>query len=338
MARNLSFSRQILPVIAVVGVLVAIYLVVIQAPDRSQAEADEAPVRVADERQDEPRVAGSGVVEPSSEIIDIGTAIGGLVEAVLVAPGDRVTVGQPLFRVDTRNLDARVEEARATIVRAEAAIAEARAAENTASRQLQLYRNIDDPLAVSRAEIIAAEGNVTNARARRQLAEADLRAARATLNSARTESGRAVVRAPISGEILRVDVRPGELVSAGGGSGNATPYIQMGETNPLYVRIDVDEDEAVRIVEGAPAIVSPRGGADQRVEAAFVRTEPLVVPKRSLTNSAQERVDVRVLQLLYRLPDDAPAAFRVGQQVDAFIPAGESADAPAAGRDEAEDE
>ena len=321
-----SFSRQILPIVAVAGLLVAIFLIYAQAPDRSQAEAEETPARVQDELQGQPRVAGSGVVEPSSEIIEVGTAIGGIVEAVLVAPGDRVTVGQPLFRVDTRNLDARVAETRASIGRAEAAIAEARAAESTAQRQLSLYRDITDPLAVSRAEIITAEGNVTNARARRQLAEADLRAARATLASAQTEAGRAVVRAPISGEILRVEVKPGELVSTGSGSG--APYIQMGETNPLHVRIDVDEDEAVRMKEGTPAIVSPRGGADQRVTATFVRAEPLVVPKRSLTNSAQERVDVRVLQLIYRLPDDAPAAFRVGQQVDAFIEAQAATTAP----------
>ena len=48
------------------------------------------------------------------------------------------------------------------------------------------------------------------------------------------------------------------------------------------------------------------------------------MPKRSLTNSAAERVDVRVLQVLYELPE-APsqneAMFRVGQQVDAYIPA-----------------
>ena len=52
-----------------------------------------------------------------------------------------------------------------------------------------------------------------------------------------------------------------------------------------------------------------------------MRAEPLVIPKRSLTNSAAERVDVRVLQIIYALPDDARATFSVGQQVDAFIPA-----------------
>ena len=57
-----------------------------------------------------------------------------------------------------------------------------------------------------------------------------------------------------------------------------------------------------------------------------MRAEPQVVPKRSLTNSAAERVDVRVLQLIYALPKTD--RFRVGQQVDAFIPA---TSAPAGG-------
>jgi hypothetical protein len=46
-----------------------------------------------------------------------------------------------------------------------------------------------------------------------------------------------------------------------------------------------------------------------------------VIPKRSLTNSAAERVDVRVLQVIFALPDDKDDLFRIGQQVDAFIPA-----------------
>ena len=49
-----------------------------------------------------------------------------------------------------------------------------------------------------------------------------------------------------------------------------------------------------------------------------------MVPKRQLTNAAAERVDVRVLQVIYALPEDARDIFRVGQQVDAFIPAQEA--------------
>jgi HlyD family secretion protein len=71
-------------------------------------------------------------------------------------------------------------------------------------------------------------------------------------------------------------------------------------------------------------VVSPRGASGRQVKASFVRAEPLVVPKRSLTNSASERVDVRVLQVIYALPESAKGTFRVGQQVDAFIQAAKS--------------
>ena len=317
---RLSFSRTILPVIAAIGLALAAFLIWRGLPDRSLEEPAETPARATGALANAPRVAGAGVVEPSSEVIDLGTALSGLVTAVLVRPGDYVSRGQPLFRVDDRDVRARLLEAEAGISQATAGIAEARAAEAAASRQLSLYRDVADAAAVSRSEVIRAEGDVAITRGRRQLAEAQLAAARAARNRARVELGRLVVSAPISGEILRVDVRPGEFVQAGQQGSNAVPYIQMGETRPLHVRIDIDEDEATRVSLGSPAVISPRGAADRQVRARFVRAEPQVVPKRSLTNSAAERVDVRVLQLIYELPT-TDGLFRVGQQVDAFIAA-----------------
>ena len=94
----------------------------------------------------------------------------------------------------------------------------------------------------------------------------------------------------------------------------------IGQVNPLHVRIDIDEDEAGRVAIGKDAVISARGDALRRSTARFVRIEPQIVPKRSLTNAATERVDVRVLQVIFALPQDANGYF-VGQQVDAFIPA-----------------
>lgn len=319
-----SFSRNILPVIAVIGLAIAAFLIWRGLPDRSLEEPAETPARATGALANAPRVAGAGVVEPSSEVIDLGTALSGLVTAVLVKPGAYVSRGKPLFRVDDRDVRARLLEAEAGISQATAGIAEARAAEAAARRQLSLYRDVADAAAVSRSEVIRAEGDVAVARGRRQLAEAQLASARAARNRARVELGRLVVSAPISGEILRVDVRPGEFVQAGQQGSNAVPYIQMGETRPLHVRIDIDEDEATRLALGSEAIVSPRGAADRQVRARYIRTEPQVIPKRSLTNSAAERVDVRVLQLIYELPA-TDGLFRVGQQVDAFISAKPSA-------------
>ncbi len=318
MFRNVSFARQILPVAALIGVVIAAWLIFVGLPDRSTTAPGEQPPKATGQLANAPRVAGAGVVEPASEVIDIGAALSGLVTEVRVRPGDRVAKGDVLFLVDARAARAQLDQATAAIGEARAAIAEASAAQSTARQQLALYRSLSDPAAVSRAEVIRAEGEDAAATSRLGLARARLAAAQAAAGAARTEIERLVVRAPIAGEILAVNVRPGEFVATQGG-GNSQPFIQMGETNPLHVRIDIDENEIPRVKLGAEAIVSPRGEAERQVKATFVRAEPLVVPKRSLTNSAAERVDVRVLQLIYALPKSD--AFRVGQQVDAFIPA-----------------
>lgn len=315
---NLSFSRQILPVVAVIGLGAATWYVIDELPDREITEPEKQPPKAKGELANAARVAGVGLVEPASETIDIGTALSGLITDLRVAPGDRVEKGQVLFLVDDRAVRAQLAEANASIGEARASITEAQTAQATAKQQLDLYSNLDDPAAVSRSEIIRAQGDYDAATSRLAVAKARLTAAQARASSSRTDLGRLTVRAPIAGEILAVNIRPGEFVSTQGG-GNSVPFIQMGETNPLHVRIDVDENEAPRVKMGAKAKVSPRGAADEQVEATFVRAEPQVVPKRSLTNSASERVDVRVLQLIYALPESE--MFRVGQQVDAFIPA-----------------
>jgi hypothetical protein len=68
------------------------------------------------------------------------------------------------------------------------------------------------------------------------------------------------------------------------------------------------------------ALARLRGNPEISASLAFVRFEPYVLPKRSLTGEATERVDVRVLQAIYEFaPSEFPAF--VGQQVDVFIAA-----------------
>lgn len=314
-----SFSRKILPVLAIAAIAASAIWVFAGLPDRSMQQPEKSPPKASDSTIGEGGVIASGVIEPSSEITDIGTNVSGVVTEVYVQIGQRVSKGQRLFAVDSRQIQARISEANAGIGEARAGIEEARTNIATAQRQLMLYRQVDDPRAISRSEVIAAEGALNDARARLNAAQSQLSAAEARKASAVTELARHVVYAPISGEVLDVEIRAGEFVSAGGQGGNtSTPYIQLGETHPLHARIDVDENEAARIVTGGSATISPRGNADKQVTISFVRIEPQIVPKKSLTNSASERVDVRVMQIIYALPV-GNTIFRVGQQVDAAL-------------------
>jgi hypothetical protein len=86
----------------------------------------------------------------------------------------------------------------------------------------------------------------------------------------------------------------------------------------MHIRVDVDEHDAWRVRGGAPAVASPRGNGSTRIPLEFVRFEPYVIPKKSLTGDSTERVDTRVLQLIYRIRDAAPSVY-VGQQMDVYI-------------------
>jgi hypothetical protein len=67
-------------------------------------------------------------------------------------------------------------------------------------------------------------------------------------------------------------------------------------------------------------VASLRGAPARRADLRFVHIEPFVVPKKSLTGSSFERVDTRVLQVVYAFDPKALSAY-VGQQLDVFIEA-----------------
>jgi HlyD family secretion protein len=124
----------------------------------------------------------------------------------------------------------------------------------------------------------------------------------------------------VDGTILQINIRPGEFVSI---SGNQS-MIQMGNMQPLHVRVDVDEEDLPRLKLNAPATAKIRGDAlQQEVPLHFVRLEPFAMPKVSLTGANTERVDTRVVQVIYAIePNNKLVAERkilVGQLLDVFI-------------------
>ena len=132
-----------------------------------------------------------------------------------------------------------------------------------------------------------------------------------------TQIERSLVRASVDGEVLQVKIHPGEFAPAGV---TATPLVLLGRLKPLHIRVDVDEHEAWRVRSEAKAVAAVRGNANLKAPLTFVRFEPFVIPKKSLTGDSTERVDTRVLQIIYRIEDDALPLF-VGQQMDVFIDA-----------------
>jgi hypothetical protein len=92
----------------------------------------------------------------------------------------------------------------------------------------------------------------------------------------------------------------------------------------VHVRVSVDEEDIPRLKLKAPARAKIRGNIQrEELPLTFVRLEPLVVPKTSLTGANTERVDTRVVQVVYALDPACKLVQEkkvlVGQLVDVFI-------------------
>jgi HlyD family secretion protein len=343
--------KYALPVLAVAGVGLAAFTVaqgnrpVTPAPPVAQPAA--APFAA--------NVPGAGLVEASTENIAIGAHVAGIVTGVYVKAGDRVKAGDPLFAIDDRSVRAEVAAREASLRAAKSQLdrmkamprtedvppAEARVQEqesllSEAEKQLAFLEALPDRRAVSEQEWTTRRSAVATAKARTAQARAELallkagawkedldvqaaavQQAESQVVQMKTELERLTVKAPVDGEILKMNLRPGEYAVAGA---MTEPLIWMGETETLHIRVDIDENDAWRVKPGAKAVAYVRGNTSLKTDASFVRFEPYVIPKRSLTGASGERVDTRVLQVIYRFKRSDLPVF-VGQQMDVFIAA-----------------
>src|SRR6516165_3563246 len=294
-----SIKRFILPIVALAALSLGVISVVRSQP-RHEATSPPSPPPTSSYAQ---TVAAVGLVETSTENIAVGTEIAGVVTNIYVDVGSRVKTGDPLFSIDSRATRAELATRQAAVQVSEAALAEAK-------YQLELGNRLTDQ------KVLSVEENKNRGFAA-QKAEAQLAQARAQLKSIETDLERLTVRAPVDGRVLQVKIHLGEFAPTGA---LATPLILLGSVDKLHVRVDVEEHESWRIRPEAKAAASVRGNANMITPLTFVRFEPFVVPKKSLTGDSTERVDTRVLQVIYRIEDNNLPLF-VGQQMDVFIDA-----------------
>jgi len=328
------------------------------------------------------RVAGVGIIEPSSETILIGAQVGGVVTKVFVEEGARVAAGAPLVEIDPRDADARVATARATVetVRAQASASAARAdaakariaelkvkprAEDVAEalavvearrasvadargRLDRLIRvtdrgttaneqpTLEAAVAIAVAQLAEAEAKLVRVKAgaypeEMAVAEGDARAAAADAAAAQAQLGVAesqlretevaremlIVRAPIAGTVLKLDAHVGEYKATGP---NSTALMRLGDISTLHVRTDIDELDSWRFDRAGKAVATIRGGSRMQVSLRFVRIVPDVQPKKTLTGENAERIDTRVMQMIYAV-ENPPAFLQPGMLVDVAVAA-----------------
>jgi len=284
-----------------------------------------------------------GYVE--GDFIYAAPEIAGRIAAVEVEEGDRVKAGDVLFRLETKTLEAEVEQARAEFSAAEAELADRREgqrppelavieaqidkAEATrvqAQREFERQQELFERGVISGARLDqasetlrVAEAQLSEARRQKEVAtlpartaqidaaERKAEAAAASLEQARTRLEKAVVSAPEAGLVDDVYYEPGEVLAAG------TPALSLLPDAKRKVVFFIPEPMLSRFARDDDVVVScdnclPNLSARvTRISAEAEFTPPVIF--------SQQRRE----KLLFRAearPSGAAADLRVGQPVD----------------------
>lgn len=169
-----------------------------------------------------------GRVEPV-RVAEVRARVTGIVQGRLYEEGTDVSAGQPLFRIDPRELRASYAQTEASLRRASATAANAQAV-------VDRYRPLVDENAISRQEYDAALAAAREA-------QANVAQIRAQLEAASLQLGYTTVRAPIAGRVGRAQVTEGALVSQAEG----TLLTRIEQISPVYVSFAQSASEVLAI-------------------------------------------------------------------------------------------
>lgn len=168
------------------------------------------------------------------------------------------------------------------------------------------------------------EDDLARADAAIRLAAAQLREfdaligeAAARVREAEARLEKTVVRAPISGVILRKRLKDGESVSPE----TSTGIVTIADVSALRVRVDLDESDVAKINENQTAYVTADAYGERKFAARVVKIGQILGRKNFKTERPTEKVDTKILEILLEL--DKGQKLPLGLRVDAFINAGE---------------
>lgn len=259
------------------------------------------------------QIYGNGTVE-ARVIVSLSARTTGRLVQVNVDQGDTVKRGQILARLDTAELAAQasqaaeaVEKAKATAVIELANLEKARANLFLAEKNSARYSALAAKELVSTQEAEQYQTALLLAREERNRATAALKGAEregaataAALAASRSRLTDSQIVAPDDGIIIRRDLEPGAIVTAG------LPVFLLVNPQTVWVKANVDESRLAGLQIGQPAIISLRSAPGEKFPGRVAR----------LGRESDRVTEELVVEVAF---DRIRPDFRLGEQAEVLI-------------------
>ena len=277
-------------------------------------------------------IKGVGIVEPESGNIYIGIPFNRIVKQISVLVNDRVKKGDVLIQLDHQELIANLqvkereyEKALANLRRleemprkedltiAEEAVKKAQVVLDESKAEYEMVSNLPNPHAISKEEqdrrlykYQQAEAQLRETQAQYEkiksgtwqpdlkIARHQVEQAQADVEAIKTEIQQTYIKSPINGTVLQIKIHEGEIPN----SDSSQPVIIVGNIDELFLRVSIDQFNVSNDISNARAVAFRQGAPSTEFPLEFIRVEPVMVPKKYLTNAVNEQVDTQVLNSL----------------------------------------
>jgi HlyD family secretion protein len=281
------------------------------------------------------KVSASGMVQPVTEV-RLAPDVSGEIIELYIEEGDSVYTGQPLVKLRPDNYITIVESSSAFLNQQKANLADAKARlarskathertkyEFERSKQLMEekvvseadYQLADANYKVAQNDLISAEQNVIAAGFIVESAEASLRDARENLR-------KTTIYAPVNGIVSKLDIELGERV-VGSNMMTGTEMMRIANLNVMEVRVDVNENDIIRVSDGDTAVIDVDSYAYMDKEFKGVVTSIANTANDKATPDAvtEFEVKIRILNESYQdlLAEGKKYPFRPGMTASVDI-------------------
>jgi len=255
------------------------------------------------------KVSASGTVQPVTEV-KLAPEVSGEIIDLLIEEGDSVRKGQTLVKIRPDTWQSQLERAeaglsqqRANLEQSKASLSRAEATLIRAEADYKRQEKLWNEEVISESDWQLAQQNYAVAKNDKASAEQSVEAARyviqsteASLREARENYRKTSVLAPMNGIVSKLIVKNGERV-VGTATMAGTEMLRIADLNYMEVRVNVNENDIVRVHQGDTALIDVDAYSNQDKEFKGIVTLIANTAKDKASADAITEFEVRVLIL-----------------------------------------
>lgn len=277
---------------------------------KGQAETKKKKVEAAAAQQAPSPYAAiaNGKADVEGGMIQVAARRGGVVRAVYVQEGDRVTAGQILARQEDDEARLAVERARATVAHAQAQVTVMQVKLDAARREYRRLEGLIDSNFVARQRLDQQRDQIRDWEAQIAAQRATIATYQAALREAEYAQELTVIRAPTDGRVARRYANPG----AGASTLNVSTMFDLEPNTARIVRAEIVEADIPNVRDGQEVEIQPESDPGKTYVGRVLRRAAVFGARKLASDDPTQRSDERVVEVVVSATD---APLLIGQRV-----------------------